>query len=169
MAAMTRLMQRFCAAKLRLGDRRGSGVEAARAAGYQGAESSLKVTASRLMKDPRVRAELARLRNEAKTLPAASLKRREKPRAIKVAVLNLARKLHLLAKLAEDQTAKDSDRIRAIELASKLDGDLGSGRGGLDVEAVAAAAANASATAQVVVWVGNSRGPAPEADEVVSG
>lgn len=161
MAALTRLMQRFAAEKARRGNGRGTGLASARAAGYSGSDNVVKSRASKLMADPRIRAEIARLRKEGREA-ASELAAVSNARPIEAAALTLARKLLLLSELAEDRTAKDSDRIKAIELASKLDGDLG-GAGG-DVEAVAAAAAQASANATVVVWVGNGRGPQPEAD-----
>lgn len=161
MAALTRKMQAFCAEKARRGNGRGTGLVSARAAGYTGSDAVVKSRASKLMADPRIRAEIARLRKAGRE--AAAELAEGNAREVEVPALTLARKLLLLAELAEDQTAKDSDRIKAIELASKLDGDLG-GAGG-DVEAVAAAAAQASANATVVVWVGNGRGPQPGTDD----
>lgn len=161
MAALTRLMQAFAREKVRLGNGRGTGLAAARAAGYQGNENTLRVRASQLSKDPRIRVEMARLRAEAKASASKPARRSPKQRKVSAVALTLGRKLRLLAEIAEDQTAKDSDRIRAIELASKLDGELGGGRAG-DVEVVAAAAAQAQASATIVMWVGNGRGPGPE-------
>lgn len=170
MGALTRQMAAFARHKAALGGTRGSGLAAAKAAGYRGSDAVLRVQASKLMKDGRILAEIARIRAAATDLQAPAgaesaaiaqidTARRVQAREIEVATLTLNRKLLILAEIAEDQEAKDSDRIRAVELASKLDGDLGNGTPG--EAAIAAAAASASGAAAVVVWVGNARGPAP--------
>ncbi len=146
---MTRLMQRFCAERVRLGGSTGAGWRAAKAAGYAGDEKTLAVRASKLMRDRRVKARIAQLRAE-----GAEIAEREG-----VAVMKLARKLEILAKIAEDGEAKDADRVRAIELAARLDGDWGRAGAGDDP----GDAKDASAVqVQIVNWVGNGRGPAPE-------
>lgn len=163
-SGLTPLMQRFAEERARRGSARGSGIESARAAGYQGSDNTLRVRASQLLRDPRVRAEVARLRLAARSslaaAPATELV--EDPGAPAV-IMGLGRKLRILASIAESTEQKASDRIRAIELASKLDGDLGNARGPQgDLDAVQAAAAAASGPARMVVaWVGNARGPAP--------
>ena len=157
MGALTRKMERYCVERLRQRTK----IAAARAADYQGSSKSLSVRVAKLERDPRIRARIAQLRHDAKASASKPARRSPKQRKVSAVALTLGRKLRLLAEIAEDQTAKDSDRIRAIELASKLDGELGGGRAG-DVEVVAAAAAQAQASATIVMWVGNGRGPGPE-------
>lgn len=164
MSGLTHQMQAFAQAKATLGDGRGTGLAAARAAGYRGSDATLKVRAAKLMKDGRVRAEIDRIRaaatemvrerdqNGGLTAGSAS----SSP-PIEVAALTLGRKLLLLAEIAENRAAKDADRIRAMELASRLDGDLSAGA----PSEATITAATATAAATVVVWVGNGRGPLP--------
>ncbi len=156
MSSATELQRRFAA-----GIARGlSGAQAAREAGYRGTSSTLAPLASKLRRKPHVAALIKRLRAEAMAAPtqgttAADLAK--PPGAVASSErLTLERKLELLAGIATSAEARDADRIRAIELHARLDGELGAGR---ELGPSAEPAATAVASAQVVVVVDNGRGP----------
>lgn len=95
---------------------RGSGVEAARAAGYTGAPSTIRKTAWSLLQDPRVveaiegrgvRIERGRVEPVPRVLARVDFER-----------------IAILMTIARDESAAAADRIRAIRAAARLAGDL---------------------------------------------
>jgi phage terminase small subunit len=149
----------------------GNATEAARRAGYKGGSKQLAVVASKMRKNPKIAAALrgqasapvARAAPIAAVVAAASsgpavvaaassvpaVVVDEDAPALPAGVLTLAERMCVLSELAASDTVDPKDRIRAVEVLTKLAGD------GVQVSA------GPSTSAQIVVWVGNGRGPVP--------
>jgi phage terminase small subunit len=137
----------------------GNATEAARRAGYKGGAKQLGVVASKLRKNPKIAAALRGQASVAAvavrapsepvaTKPAAVVVDEDAP-TLPAGVLTLAERMCVLSELASSDTVDPKDRIRAVEVLTKLAGD------GVQVSA------GPSTSAQIVVWVGNGRGPEP--------
>ena len=83
-----------------------SAKEAYLRAGYKGAGNTAEVTACRLLRNPKVKARIAELR---KTETKNYLMTRDEKRQV-------------LADIVRDETVKMSDRLRAVEIDSKMAG-----------------------------------------------
>jgi phage terminase small subunit len=138
----------------------GNATEAARRAGYKGGAKQLAVVACKLRKNPKIAAALrgqavsgaARATGAAVVAAASSLPAvvvDEDAPTLPAGVLSLAERMCVLSELASSDTVEPKDRIRAVEVLTKLAGD------GVQVSA------GPSTSAQIVVWVGNGRGPEP--------
>lgn len=85
----------------------GNGIQAARAAGYNGSDGSLAVIASNALKLPNVSAALAKLR-------AA---------AVKATIASREERLEILTSFVRSAAEETKDRIKAAELIAKMQGD----------------------------------------------
>lgn len=130
----------------------GSGAHAARVAGYAGTDDSLRQRASKLLKHPGVSAAIKARRTEAIEEAGAT-----------DSAMPLSWKLALLKSIAEDDQEKASDRIRAIELAAKLDGDMVAARSGGSEDD------GERLPQTTVVFVDNGRGPPSIGGGVIDG
>lgn len=141
---LTALQRAFCVALAR---NPSNATEAARIAGYQGGQKALSVVSTRLKKDPRVQAELTRLRGEQNALTTAALGD----------ALTRIDAIRTLSTLARDGTQPIGGRVRAIRELGLLEGwyQHGNGEGGPpEVHVHGGGQA-------VIVWRGNGRGPEP--------
>jgi phage terminase small subunit len=86
----------------------GNGLESARSAGYEGGNHALAVSASRLLRDPRVRDIIAQ-RTEAD---------------VERFILSREERQELWSQLALDTTLDASDRLKALELLGKSQADF---------------------------------------------
>lgn len=145
--ALTPLQRAFCVARAR---NPSNATEAARVAGYKGGSKALTVVATRLLKDPRVKAEIARLQAELSTQARAEL-----PEG---AAMDRAEALRTLSTMARDGGQPIGGRVRAIRELGLLEGWYAAGGSGDPGETPAL---NVYANQAVVVWRGNGRGPEP--------
>ena len=133
-----------------------NGLEAARAAGYKGNDATLKVTASRLMKHPGVRAALEE--RAAATGAAIEAATADDPQ-----IAGPVEQQRILTTIARSKSKRiDAEtKIKAIVALSKIQlAVLPRQTGG---------GSSASASAQVVVVVDNGRGPSSVRAEVIDG
>lgn len=97
----------------------GTGAEAARAAGYQGAHKSLKVCASRLLRHPAVRARI-----EERLGPVAKVEAPSEPELAAPSEWSKAQRLEVLRAIATDPKTAARDRVAAVREAARIAGDL---------------------------------------------
>jgi hypothetical protein len=102
---------------------RGDGLRAARAAGYEGNDQTVRVTASQLLKHPAVKAAVSEKIEKNRRARTAAAKRSGRP-----AIGSLSRRLEILMAIAEDTGEAARDRIKAVEVAAELAGEKGRGR-----------------------------------------
>lgn len=109
----------------------GTGADAARAAGYSGAADVLRVRASELLKDSRIRARITeRLGPTALEQPEASAGRVKAPPPI-IGALRKGKgrgtqteRIELAMALARDRKIDPKARIAALRLGAELEGEL---------------------------------------------
>lgn len=130
---LTERQRRFVEAYV--GKAEGNATEAARLAGYSGDDAQLAVRGS----------EAVRNRNVAEAIEAARKSRTRR------AILTREQRQELLTEFANDVQAETKDRIKAIEVLGKMQGDFIERR---EVEHKGAAVS--------FVFESNGRGPAPE-------
>lgn len=142
--ALTVRRQAFCVA---LAANPSNATQAARVAGFKGSDAVLAVTATRLRKDPRIKAEVARLRAELSADAAAAI-----PPG---AAMNRAEAILTLSSIARDKAQPVGGRVRAVRELGLLEGWYG-----LDGDGDAPSGSGVTVQTQVVVVVDNGRGPA---------
>jgi len=98
-----------------IGQTQENATEAARIAGYSGEPQNLAVTGSRLLKHPKVKAEIERL---------TELAREEMAKQQVHAVLTRVGRQKVLAEIVADETSTKNERMKAVELLGKMEGDF---------------------------------------------
>lgn len=106
MSGLTKRQEAFVLAYM--GEAKGIAYEAAKLAGYKGNRNTLDVTASNLLRNPKVAAKIAELSKHVR----------------KVAVVDRERRVELLSQFAQDENLSPKDRMKAMELLGKMSGDF---------------------------------------------
>lgn len=106
----------------------GTGADAARVAGYSGTSPQLRVRASELLRDPRVRARiLERLGPhalDAPEIPAADPQADAPPLVKGKGRGTATERIEIAMRLARNQKADPKDRLAAVRLAAELEREL---------------------------------------------
>lgn len=101
---------------------RGDGLRAAKAAGFKGADTTTKVTASRLLKHPGVKAALEAKFAEIRKARETEAKKGGRSRR---SIGSTTRRLELLMQIAEDPRNDPRARTSAIKVAAEIAGEIG--------------------------------------------
>jgi hypothetical protein len=114
----------------------GTGADAARAAGYSGTSPALRVRASELLRDPRIRARiLERLGPhalDAPEVPPADPIAADAPPLVKGKGRGTAtERIEISMRIARNPKADPKDRLAAVRLAAELERELPRGSAGL--------------------------------------
>ena len=106
MSGLTKRQEAFVRAYM--GEAKGIAYEAAKIAGYKGNRNTLDATASRMLRNDKIRARLDELAKEVK----------------KVAIVDRKRRVELLSEFAQDESMSARNRMKAMELLGKMSGDF---------------------------------------------
>lgn len=119
------------------GEAKGNATKAARLAGYRGGENAMAVTGHRLMETPKIRDQIKEFAEAHETIVDVHAKLKEAINGEcaddlmgrilelrKVGVLDREGRQNILTEFALDDSASKNERMKAIELLCKMNGDF---------------------------------------------